>query len=341
MRRAALACVSMSLLVAAPPAAAVPDFVPKPSGIYERYTALKEPRSELPVGALWIDGFGPHGEAASADNLATIKSLTGVAINRQLQLSLTAGILSLFGIDPSYRSQVAARFADLTIVQVKDPAKLSGPPSEPRIVEALKAGTITITTDSDVGLDFQKTGQYSLPGAIVGRADTGRKKSWTIDGRDLFIAFRVATLKTVRGEEQELRLEEAVGGAEAVLDDHRVLMKIGGPAPSAVGTPCAVQTAKVAVIKAEAPAPHDAQNWVALDPAADATVLLPLSVPKADGKGGLFTGVRVRGRLDRVVTGAGDEAVPCTYRLTSKSRVIASYEGSRLETLGEPRAPDW
>lgn len=82
-------CTAVAL-VAASPAAGMPDFVPSPGGVYEDFTALAEPRTEVPVGALWVQGYGPTGEGAAADNLVTIKSLTGVTINRETQLGIAA-----------------------------------------------------------------------------------------------------------------------------------------------------------------------------------------------------------------------------------------------------------
>jgi hypothetical protein len=98
-------------MIAASPATAMPDFVPSPSGIYEDFTALAEPRTEVPVGALWVEGYGPTGEGAAADNIATIKSLTGVTINRETHLGLFSGILNLFvngGPIPGQRGGVKA-----------------------------------------------------------------------------------------------------------------------------------------------------------------------------------------------------------------------------------------
>ncbi len=127
------ALIIAGVLVSAAPASAMPDFMPKPSEVYEGYVALEMPRTELPVGALWVQGYGPSGDGAAADNLMTERSLSHVTINSDLQLGLTAGILNLFGLDPSYRNKLSARFGDLSIVRVKDMSKLSGPASEPRI----------------------------------------------------------------------------------------------------------------------------------------------------------------------------------------------------------------
>ena len=145
-RRHAVAVAT--LLAVASPGRSHPDFIPNPHQTFEGFVSINAPRPDVPVGALWIQGYGPTGEAASPDNVETVRSLNGVTIDKNLQLSASAGLLSLFGIDPRLRDHFTAHFTDLTLVRVKDPSKLSGPAGEPRILEALKAGGITISSDS-------------------------------------------------------------------------------------------------------------------------------------------------------------------------------------------------
>lgn len=173
--------------------------MPKPSNVYEDYVALEMPRADVPVGALWVQDYGPSGEGAAADNLVTERSLTQVTISTDLQLSLTAGILNLFGLDPSLKNRLQARFGDLSVVRVKDMSKLSGPASETRIYEAIKVGSITITTDNELGLRLETRvlGQ-NLP--VVGRSDNGRRKSFSIDGKD--IVHRLSRREHRGGEER-------------------------------------------------------------------------------------------------------------------------------------------
>jgi hypothetical protein len=337
-----------SLLVA--PAAAAPDFVPKPSDVYERYTALGEPRSELPVGALWIQGYGAYGDGAAADNVVTLKSLTGVAINRELQLSVTAGLLKLFGVDPSYRSRVTARFTDLSIVQVKDPAKLAGPVGELRIVEALRAGTITISTESDFELDLQTVPQMqSLP--VIGQGESGRRRSWTIDGKDMFIAFRVASLRSVREDELKVPLRRSAAGIEAEFDDYRMVFDTTELDRCVCG---AAATADVERCKGEKPvamritnlgssvpaaANGEVPRLFAKDPAPALELALP--VPRADGKGGLFTSISIRLKLSLSAQKNSKHSPQCASKLGRTSELLVAYQGRRLEALSRPEAPGW
>ncbi len=335
-------------VLSAVPASAMPDFIPSPGGIYEDYTALVEPRTELPLGALWVQGYGPAGEGAAAENVATVKSLTGVAINRDTQLNLFSGILNLFGIDPSYKSRLSVRLSDVAIVRVKDMAKLSGPTGEPRLYEALRAGTITISIESDVGLDGdpRATGK-KLP--IIGRADTGHRRSFSIDGRDMFIAYRVATLKSTRSDEEELSLRWRAGGADAEFGRHAIGLDTSQVEACICGAegdeqaascqkerPVMISVTKLERAETAAKSGPEATQEAALDQPAE----LKLALPVSDGKGGLYSAVVVSAALDRPRKTQG-KAPTCDITWGRKSRVTARLQGSRLETLPRPQGTSW
>lgn len=132
-----------------------PGFIPTTGRLYDRFTPLAEPRPEIAVGALWIEDYGATGDGTVPDNLVTTRSLSGFTFDADFQADLTLGILKFFDFDPSFRRKMVARFSDLSIIRVKDWSKLEGPVGEPRIYEALKAGTISITTTSAGGLDIE------------------------------------------------------------------------------------------------------------------------------------------------------------------------------------------
>lgn len=312
-------------LLAAVPAGsgAAPDFVPKPSQAFEGFVAINAPRPEVPVGALWIDGYGPTGEAASADNLETVRSLNGMTIDRNLQLSLTAGLLDLIGIDPRIRNRFSARFSDLTNVRVKDVSKLSGARGEPRIVEAIKAASVTVSSDGEIGLNARTMG-WQLREV---RAETvnGRTRSSMIEGRDLFIAMRVATLTLVRSKERKLNLTYSGDDRVARLDDFRIVLRPGQCENAAT---CA-EPPSASVIKISSH-PQD-KTALAIPFDGDGEVELVLPVPIADGRGGLFE----RMLIERP-PGCGRSADDRCDRF-----ITVRYAGERLADLKSPSAKGW
>jgi hypothetical protein len=339
-----------ALLASAAPAATMPDFVPKPSEVYEGYVALEMPRTDVPVGALWVQDYGPSGEGAAADNLVTERSLSQVTINSELHLGLTAGILNLFGLDPSYRNKLSARFGDLSIVRVKDMSKLSGPSSEPRIYEAVRAGTVTITTDNDIGLDLDtRVAGKNLP--IVGRSDNGRRRSFSIDGKDMFIAFRVASQEEVKSSVEGVKLRRSEDGWQAVLHGHEFVLQTAQACGSSLAGPRSEQPSP-SLLRAQpgtdspnsppaiggAVAPDTPQS-VPAGSTREKPFVLPLRVPVADGKGGLFERANVE-IAPKLATDNKGQATLCSASEPSL-RANVQLLGRRLQPFRSPRAPRW
>jgi hypothetical protein len=340
----------VALLAGAAPALAMPEFVPKPAEVYEGYVALEMPRTELPIGALWVQDYGPSGESAAADNLVAERSLSQVTINRELQLGLTAGILNFFGLDPSYRNRLSARFGDLSIVRVKDMSKLSGPASEHRIYEGIRAGTITITTDNDVGLKLETRalGQ-TLP--VVGRSDNGSRRNFSIDGRDMFIAFRVASQEEVRGAFEQLTLKKTEGGWASTISGRDFVIRTGStcsggssqPGSKLPVTAQAESTPGHASSEPLAPTLSAAATQIAqteLSDNSDVRFLnMPLRVPVADGRGGLLDKAVVQ--VSHKLSKAGDDG-PALCRSTATSiKASVQLVGRRLQAFRNPKAPRW
>ena len=300
-------------------AVATPPFAPSPRQAFEGFAGINPPRAEVPVGALWIEGYGPTGEPASADNVETVRSLNGLTIDKNLQLSLSFALFDLLGIEPKARDHYAARFTDLSIVRVKDLSRLSGPKGEPRIIEALKAGTVTVSSDSEFGLNGQKLGFQTR---VDGSGTTGRTGSYAIEARDMFIAIRVASYEVTGSRERELK---AHGDQRAAALDGFAIA-LSREHCGAVSAEC---RPKVTIAKpgsgTESPPP------VAFG--ADDSALLSLPVPIADGKGGLYTALRLRW------------VAPCAERARAgcpkTPRLFARYEGTRLEDAPSRASAGW
>jgi len=300
-------------------ASAAEDFAPSPRQPFIGFTGINPPRADVPVGALWIDGYGPTGTGASTDNLETIRSLSSLSIDKNLQLALTLGLLDLLGIDPRARDHYTAHFSDLSIVRVKDVGRLSGPKGEPRIIEALKAGSVSVSSDTEIGLNAEKTGWQST---LTGSTSNDRTRTYAIEAHDMFIAVHVETPEITRGPDREVRLGDDV--ASARIDDFLLLFSRGG---CALKIPCAPAIG-IAKINSQTVSQVDA---VQLQAAAETRLQLP--VPVADGHGGLFDTLVVRW------------VAPCPRQkeegCTSHPTMLVHYEGTRLKDLDVIRANGW
>ena len=334
-RRRAISFVASVAFLAQEPASAAPQFVTQPSEIFEQFSALKEPRADLPVGALWVQDYGPHGEGAVADNLVTVRSLSGITLSGDLQLRLTLGLAALLNLEPGYSRRISARFSDLTIVRVKDFSKLAGPAGEPRIYEALKAATINITTDRDIGFDVGGALTVkNLP--VVARADTGGKKSFTIDGRDLFIAYSVAASVPSQGQAREVEYG-AAREINVAMRDYRVRLQAPAPTAASAAGPCPPTT--VTLIR-RSKGGDEASSAITHDfSTPDGGLLnLPLPAPVADGEGGLLTAIVVKAVRANFERASPTAAASCSGE---NLRLSLRLEGERLEKLENAKAPGW
>lgn len=274
-----------------------PVFVSRFSQAFGQFAALHELRASVPVGALWIPGHGPYGEGAPPENLVTEPGLREVTIDNNLQTSLTVGFLKLLDLDPSYRSKITARFADLSVVRIRDMSKLAGPSGAPRIYAALKAATITITVVQDASLDIEA----KLAGSdlnLVAQGTAGRARTFTIDGKDMFLAIQVATFGTARSDTRTVQMR---GGQPAVLDLDGIEVALTWLGSSAV---CEVR------------ASVDSEMPVTLRSGAIET--LALAVPVAHN-GRLYTGVELSYPAVAGVPGNGCEG-----------RVLGALTGPQL-----------
>lgn len=310
------------MLGVAPAAKAAPEFAPNPRQSFEGFAAINPPRTDVPIGALWIDGFGPSGAGASTDNLETVRSLNSLTIDKNLQVALSVGLLDFLGIDPKLRDHYVARFSDLSIVRVKDTSKLPGVRGEPRIVEALKAGSVTVSSDSGFGLNARTIGFETRN--VSGSSTNDRARIYAIEARDMFIAIRVATPELIASFERELKLSKDARTAK--IDDYQLL--IGQEKCEAGDAPCrpAIRVSKVNTYGAEASSKSTELGF-------DFTARLQLPVPVGDGRGGLYDSLLVRW------------VAPCSQATTgdcrNEPRLFARYAGTRLTNATTLKPKTW
>jgi hypothetical protein len=233
-------------------------------------------------------------------------------------------LFDLFGIEPRLRHHYSARFTDLSIIRVKDISRLAGPHGEPRIIEAMKAASIQISSDGEVGLNG-RTGW--LLQDYEGTTNNASGKRYNIEGRDLFIAIRIATQELVASDPQQLRLEQDGDDRTGRIDDFEIRVRQEGcPGSADCSAPVSVAVTKLSTHPSE-----PATEFVSVDPAGGAKLQLP--VPIADHEGGLYTHLTVhwlpscRVRKER---GCG-----------STPKLFAGYEGERVKDLSRPDMARW
>jgi hypothetical protein len=97
------------------------------------------------------------------------------------------------------------RLNDVTLVQVKDMRKLEGPRGQPRVYEALRVGSATITAARDVGLAIEaRATKQGLP--VFGRGSSGQRSTFSIEAKDVYLAVHIATTIAVSSPSVRMRL---------------------------------------------------------------------------------------------------------------------------------------
>lgn len=183
-----------------------PAFVPPPQKLFANFQALPRPVREIAPGALWIQHHGPQGAGAALDNLETQAGISSVVVDNDLHAALSLGFLQYLDLDPSLQSKVSVRLNDVTLVRVKDMAKLDGPGEQPRIYEALRAGSATITTTREIGIAIEsRIADQGMP--VFGRGSSGKRSSFTVEAKDVYLAVHVASLRSVRTKPVRLQLK--------------------------------------------------------------------------------------------------------------------------------------
>jgi len=186
-----------------------PDFIPPPQQVFKGFQALPRPVRDLPVGALWIDGIGAYGPGAADGEVERMPGISSVAVDSDLAASLSLGFLQYLDLDPTLRTKVAVRLNDVTLVRVKDLSRLEGPGGQPRIYEALRVGSATITASREAGLAIEARAlERGLP--VFGRGSSGGRRTFTLEAKDVYLAVHVATLRPIRSKAVRVSLKRTV-----------------------------------------------------------------------------------------------------------------------------------
>ena len=225
-----------------------PAFIPAPQRVFAHFQALPRPARNLAVGALWIDGHGAFGPGAGADNLETQQGISGVTTDNGLAASLSLGFLQYLDLDPSLQSKVMVRLNDVTLVQVKDMAKLDGPKEQPRVYEALRVGSATITANNEVGVAIEaRASERGLP--VFAHGSSGRQSTFSIEAKDVYLAVHVAMSRAVSSRPITLRVEAQPQSAR--LNGLTVLASGDATSPCEHATLSATKGAGVALVSTQ------------------------------------------------------------------------------------------
>lgn len=189
MSRRAFALLAMAILgsCATNPSEGVQSALPV--GFY----ALSLPQSDIPIGAKWRPGIGPDGNGAPPSNLLTATAPTALNSTQTRQAGIQLGLAKFLGLSGDAADSTSVELSNLQVVRVRSLESTELSSGEAILYEGLKAGSIKVNYKANAAGEIEAAVEaQGLP--ITGRTAGGDTKTLTLDGSDLFIAYKVVRL---------------------------------------------------------------------------------------------------------------------------------------------------
>ena len=158
------------------------------------YRIMDAPTSEVPVGALWRQGYGPVGPGVAAPDIVTRRSFSSLTLSRAARRGLEIRMAEYLGLQPQSSAKLSATISEITISSVRDPAKLGYGPGDAYVSDAMKASKIAITTEDASEADLV-AGLVSRGLRVSAQGSAHGQESLTVEGVDLFFAYRIIRLE--------------------------------------------------------------------------------------------------------------------------------------------------
>lgn len=158
------------------------------------YKIMDAPTSEVPIGALWQQGYGPVGPSAAADNVVTRRSFSSLTLSRAARRGLEIRLAEYLGLQPGSSAKLSATVSEISVASVKDSVRLGYKPGDAFLSDAMKASKITITTESQAEAELV-AGLTQRGLQVSGTASADGQETLTVEGVDLFFAYRVVRLE--------------------------------------------------------------------------------------------------------------------------------------------------
>lgn len=163
-------------------------------GMFKDYTPISTPQSDVPVGAQWVPGIGPAGDAADSSNIRVSKGAANVDLSGNSQKSIGFSLASFLGLNGEKAKKTKIKLENISIYRVKDFSALKVGAGQQAITAAVKAGSISIESDEATVADIKAAASArGIP--ISGEFGSGKSKKLVLNGSDLFVAFQVIEFK--------------------------------------------------------------------------------------------------------------------------------------------------
>lgn len=194
MRTILLALTMGSILASSPVSA-------QSTGLFKEYTPLVTPRSDLPIGALWIPSVGPS-DGGDPANVSVQQGVSTISLDSTTRQKIGFGLGNFLNLSGGGDVIKSVDIDGIEIHRVADVGKLSITAGQQVLFEGIKARRIALTVGSDKAAEV--TANAAAKGIpVVASASAGSAQKITLDGTNLFLAYQVVgfnnpKVKTVR-----------------------------------------------------------------------------------------------------------------------------------------------
>lgn len=159
------------------------------------YKIMDAPTADMPIGALWKQGYGPVGPGATPDNLVTRRSFSSLTLNRAARRGVEVQLANYLGLQPESSARLTATISEVSIASVRDVGALGYQPGDAFLSDGMRASKIAISTESEAEAQLV-AGLQARGLRVTGQGSGGGREVLTVEGVDLFFAYRVVRLKS-------------------------------------------------------------------------------------------------------------------------------------------------
>jgi len=202
--------------------------------LFGGYRVMEIPKADVPLGARWIDGYGPAGEGVRPEDVVVESGIASLDSSNGRERSASLRIEPVASAASASRNSMAAELSEVAIHRVKDVAALGLRPGESWLYEAIKAGEVNVQVGQS-GTGDVALGVRGFPLDVAAEADGASQRSVTVQGTNLFVAYRVIRAEPVRAKKERSRFVRVPNGFSAAA---------GGYTASIVGQSCSCSAAE-------------------------------------------------------------------------------------------------
>lgn len=172
------------------------------AGLFDKFQILNVPRSDISIGAEWIDDIGVSNSSLNSSDIIEIPSIAEYNLNSEtdFNVGVKLNILALFGLSGTYQSSTNydLKIKNASTVRVANMDKLKYSVGRTFVWEGIKVKSISLNVSKrkadSISASFKKINKQI---EILPNQDLNAGESFLINGLDLFVAYRLVKFSSI------------------------------------------------------------------------------------------------------------------------------------------------